>query len=157
MYCVSLILAYEETPCDYMAYQNVIWMFPGYELSFGTSLVKVGKSEADNYLARQTLFIHRLHYMYCYDVLKLCYVLSAVMEMHSVVGVGLATTEGVAVDWVGGNMYWVESNLDQIEVAKIDGSMRTTLLAGNMHNPRAIALDPRKGLVYVVAIVIIEQ
>lgn len=58
---------------------------------------------------------------------------------------GLATPEGLAVDWIAGNIYWVESNLDQIEVAKLDGTMRTTLLAGDVEHPRAIALDPREG------------
>ena len=59
--------------------------------------------------------------------------------------VGLATAEGLAVDWIGHNIYWVESNLDQIEVAHIDGQNRSTLIAGNMESPRAIALDPRVG------------
>jgi predicted membrane channel-forming protein YqfA (hemolysin III family) len=63
------------------------------------------------------------------------------------VDVGLATTEGLAVDWIGQNIYWVESNLDQIEVAKLDGSDRTTLIAGSMISPRAIVLDPRVGYV----------
>lgn len=49
------------------------------------------------------------------------------------------------MDWIAGNIYWVESNLDQIEVAKLDGTMRTTLLAGDIEHPRAIALDPRYG------------
>lgn len=66
-------------------------------------------------------------------------------DIQRIVDVGLATTEGVAVDWIGGNIYWVESNLDQIEVAKLNGSLRTTLLAGNMQSPRAIVLDPRVG------------
>ena len=57
----------------------------------------------------------------------------------------LATPEGLAVDWIAGNIYWVESNLDQIEVAKLDGTLRTTLLAGDIEHPRAIALDPRDG------------
>lgn len=35
--------------------------------------------------------------------------------------------------------------MDQIEVAKLDGTMRTTLLAGDVEHPRAIALDPREG------------
>jgi hypothetical protein len=48
------------------------------------------------------------------------------------VDVGLATTEGLAVDWIGQNIYWVESNLDQIEVAKLDGSDRTTLIAHDL-------------------------
>lgn len=29
---------------------------------------------------------------------------------------GLSTAEGLAVDWVAGNLYWVESSLHQIEV-----------------------------------------
>ena len=65
-----------------------------------------------------------------------------------VIQYGLATPEGLAVDWIAGNIYWVESNLDQIEVAKLDGTMRTTLLAGEVEHPRAIALDPRDGYNY---------
>lgn len=45
-------------------------------------------------------------------------------------------------------MYWVDSNLDQIEVARINGSFRRTLVAGDMSSPRAIALDPREGLLF---------
>ena len=65
-----------------------------------------------------------------------------------VVDSGLATAEGLAVDWVAGNIYWVESHLDQIEVAKPVGDgmiYRTTVVAGNMTSPRAITLDPRDG------------
>lgn len=69
----------------------------------------------------------------------------ALTSFDVVIQYGLATPEGLAVDWIAGNIYWVESNLDQIEVAKLDGTMRTTLLAGDMEHPRAIALDPRDG------------
>lgn len=62
-----------------------------------------------------------------------------------VVQTGLAAAEGLAVDWIGENLYWVESNLDQIEVARLNGSFRCTLVAGDMESPRAIALDPRFG------------
>lgn len=71
--------------------------------------------------------------------------LSALTSYDVVIQYGLATPEGLAVDWIAGNIYWVESNLDQIEVAKLDGTMRTTLLAGDVEHPRAIALDPRDG------------
>ncbi|CAB1353954.1 unnamed protein product, partial [Coregonus sp. 'balchen'] len=54
----------------------------------------------------------------------------ALTSFDVVIQYGLATPEGLAVDWIAGNIYWVESNLDQIEVAKLDGTMRTTLLAG---------------------------
>lgn len=70
---------------------------------------------------------------------------SALTSFEVVIQYGLATPEGLAVDWIAGNIYWVESNLDQIEVAKLDGTMRTTLLAGDIEHPRAIALDPRYG------------
>lgn len=70
---------------------------------------------------------------------------SALTSFEVVIQYGLATPEGLAVDWIAGNIYWVESNLDQIEVAKLDGTLRTTLLAGDIEHPRAIALDPRDG------------
>ncbi|KAK6321281.1 hypothetical protein J4Q44_G00082570 [Coregonus suidteri] len=72
----------------------------------------------------------------------------AVTSFDVVIQYGLATPEGLAVDWIAGNIYWVESNLDQIEVAKLDGTMRTTLLAGEVEHPRAIALDPRYGILF---------
>uniref|UniRef100_A0A3Q2C7L2 EGF-like domain-containing protein n=1 Tax=Cyprinodon variegatus TaxID=28743 RepID=A0A3Q2C7L2_CYPVA len=70
------------------------------------------------------------------------------LSENGVIQYGLATPEGLAVDWIAGNIYWVESNLDQIEVAKLDGTMRTTLLAGEVEHPRAIALDPRDGILF---------
>ncbi|XP_002741307.2 prolow-density lipoprotein receptor-related protein 1-like [Saccoglossus kowalevskii] len=73
---------------------------------------------------------------------------AGLINVEPVVETGLATTEGLAVDWIADNIYWVESNLDQIEVARINGTMRTTLIAGNMESPRAIALDPRDGLLF---------
>ncbi|XP_016109653.1 low-density lipoprotein receptor-related protein 1B-like [Sinocyclocheilus grahami] len=61
---------------------------------------------------------------------------------------GLATPEGLAVDWIAGNLYWIDSNLDQIEVAKLNGEMRTTLIAGGMEHPRALAVDPGQGMLF---------
>ncbi|KAM3845339.1 prolow-density lipoprotein receptor-related protein 1 [Vipera latastei] len=72
----------------------------------------------------------------------------ALTSFEVVIQYGLATPEGLAVDWIAGNIYWVESNLDQIEVAKLDGTMRSTLLAGDIEHPRAIALDPRCGILF---------
>lgn len=70
-----------------------------------------------------------------------------VTGIEVVVQHGLATPEGLAVDWITGKLYWIDSNLDQIEVAKLNGEMRTTLIAGGMEHPRAIALDPGQGYV----------
>jgi len=69
----------------------------------------------------------------------------ALINIEVVIQTGLATAEGLAVDWIGENLYWVESNLDQIEVAKLNGSFRKTLISGQMVSPRSIALDPSEG------------
>lgn len=71
-----------------------------------------------------------------------------IRNIDAVVQSGLLTAEGLAVDWIGHNLYWVDSNLDQIEVAQINGSFRRTLIAGEMDSPRALALDPREGLLF---------
>lgn len=73
---------------------------------------------------------------------------SSLTNIDVVVQNGLATAEGLAVDWIGRNLYWVESNLDQIEVARLDGKYRRTLIAGEMESPRAIAVDPRDGYLF---------
>lgn len=71
-----------------------------------------------------------------------------IRNVEAVVQSGLLTAEGLAVDWIGMNLYWVDSNLDQIEVAQISGNFRRTLVAGDMTSPRAIAVDPREGLMF---------
>ncbi|XP_052831949.1 low-density lipoprotein receptor-related protein 1B isoform X1 [Octopus bimaculoides] len=73
---------------------------------------------------------------------------NSIMNTQAIVSTGLRSTEGLAVDWIADNVYWVESNMDQIEVAKLDGKMRTSLLAGNINSPRAIVLDPREGSLF---------
>ncbi|XP_021325253.1 low-density lipoprotein receptor-related protein 1B isoform X1 [Danio rerio] len=71
-----------------------------------------------------------------------------VSAIEVVVQHGLATPEGLAVDWIAGNLYWIDSNLDQIEVSKLNGELRTTLIAGGMEHPRAIAVDPGQGALF---------
>lgn len=48
----------------------------------------------------------------------------AIIEIEAIIENGLGTAEGLAIDWIAGNIYWVESKLDQIEVAKLDGRYR---------------------------------
>lgn len=62
-----------------------------------------------------------------------------------VIDTGLATVEGIAVDWLNYKIYWVESKFDHIEVANLDGTYRTAIISGSMQNPRAIAVDPLAG------------
>ena len=65
---------------------------------------------------------------------------NTITNIETVVENGLTSVEGLAVDWIGRNLYWTESNLKQIEVATINGSFRKSIIS-DLSNPRAIALD----------------
>lgn len=59
---------------------------------------------------------------------------------------GIDNCEGLAVDWLSGNIYWSDEGLQAISVARIgDPSQRKVLIQGQMHHPRAVVLDPRAG------------
>lgn len=66
-------------------------------------------------------------------------------EPEIVIGSGLDLVEGLAIDWVAKNLYWVDSRLKTIEVATINGRNHIVLLSQNISQPRGIVLDPREG------------
>ena len=53
--------------------------------------------------------------------------------------------DGVAIDWLGRNLYWTDTGMDRIEVSRLNGSARKVLIADNLDEPRAISLDPASG------------
>ncbi|TKR96498.1 hypothetical protein L596_010507 [Steinernema carpocapsae] len=71
-----------------------------------------------------------------------------ITDVEPVVSFGIWTAEGIAVDWMGMNVYWVDSLLDMIQVTNFNGTASTTVLSGNMHSLRALALDPGKGFMF---------
>lgn len=64
--------------------------------------------------------------------------------------VPVGRAEGLAVDWLSGNIYWTDAKKRVIEVASKDGYYRYTLFSGRMNMPHALVLDPPAGLVLMV-------
>lgn len=62
----------------------------------------------------------------------------------------LGSPEGIAVDHLGRNIFWTDSQLDRIEVARLDGRQRRILFDIGLVNPRAIVADPVRGYGYLV-------
>ena len=71
---------------------------------------------------------------------------------EKVVNVDLDYPDGIAVDWMGGNLYWTDNGQFQhrIEVSKLDGQHRKTLLWKGVWEPRSLALNPLNGYVSLV-------
>lgn len=66
-------------------------------------------------------------------------------SVEHVIEFGLDYPEGMAVDWMGKNLYWADTGTNRIEVARLDGQFRQVLVWKDLDNPRSLALDPTKG------------
>lgn len=55
----------------------------------------------------------------------------------------LSQVESVAVDWIGKNLYWVDSTLKHIDVTTKEGMHRATLISEDISKPRSLAIDSR--------------
>lgn len=54
---------------------------------------------------------------------------------------------GLAVDWIGRNLYWTDMQTHQIEASDLDGRWRMVLISDDLTSPRGIAVDARDGCV----------
>lgn len=59
-----------------------------------------------------------------------------------VIGSDIDGPEGIAFDWVHGNLYWTDSIRKTVSVVTADGSRRKTLFHQDLSKPRAIVVDP---------------
>ena len=63
------------------------------------------------------------------------------------------SVEGLAIDWMSRNLYWVDSGRKVIEMARLSGLHRKVIIPKMDHKtnhtildkPRAIAVDPQHG------------
>ena len=62
--------------------------------------------------------------------------------------VTLQNPDGLAVDWVGKNLYWCDKGSDTIEVSDLNGKHRSVLITEGLSEPRAIAVDPLGGYLF---------
>lgn len=61
-------------------------------------------------------------------------------DVKTIVSKGLSTPNGIAVDWIADNIYWSDSEYKIIEVSRLDGSSRKTILRDNLDDVRSIIL-----------------
>jgi len=57
----------------------------------------------------------------------------------------LVDPRGVAVDWVGMRVYWIDAGQDVIMVAELTGEKKYTLIDTELDQPHDIAVDPQSG------------
>ncbi|KAL7871335.1 hypothetical protein SRHO_G00063180 [Serrasalmus rhombeus] len=62
-------------------------------------------------------------------------------EPVTIIHTDVVYPEGVAVDTVHRQLFWVDSGSDRIEAASLDGQNRRVLFDTNLVNPRAITVD----------------
>ncbi|CAL4066593.1 unnamed protein product [Meganyctiphanes norvegica] len=56
--------------------------------------------------------------------------------------------EGIAIDWVGRKIYWIDRHSKHLDVAELNGTNRMTLKATGINDPRAVSVHPGIGYVY---------
>ena len=67
-------------------------------------------------------------------------------SVETFIGTGLKYPKGVAVDSYSQNLYWVDSALNRIEVARLSNSKnRRVLFSSYLDHPQGLALDLHQG------------
>lgn len=61
---------------------------------------------------------------------------------------GLEDPRGLAVDWLGLNLYWVDGTHKLVGVISFDGRLRRHLISTEMDQPHDIVVDPLSGFMF---------
>lgn len=58
-------------------------------------------------------------------------------------GPAVGSPEGISIDWVSRDIYWIDAEMDVINVARLDAiSRKKTIISEGLHDPRDIAVHP---------------
>jgi len=60
----------------------------------------------------------------------------------------IGPSDGIAVDWVYNNLYWVNGDRKTISVTNFDGELVADVIDKDLSQPRSIAVHPKKGLLF---------
>ncbi|XP_076650087.1 nidogen isoform X4 [Halictus rubicundus] len=60
----------------------------------------------------------------------------------------VSSPEGLAVDWVSRNIFWIDSGKTTVEVANLETKKRKVLVSDGLVNPRGIAVHPFRGKIF---------
>uniref|UniRef100_A0A8C5KSR3 Low-density lipoprotein receptor-related protein 2 n=1 Tax=Jaculus jaculus TaxID=51337 RepID=A0A8C5KSR3_JACJA len=70
------------------------------------------------------------------------------LNIQEVLNVSVDAPENLAVDWINNKLYIVETRVNRIDIANLDGSQRVTLITENLGRPRGVAVDPTVGYLF---------
>ena len=69
-------------------------------------------------------------------------------QEEAVTLISLQNPDGLAVDWVGRNLFWCDKGTDTIEVTSLEGRFRKVLIKTGLQEPRALVVDPFHGWMF---------
>jgi len=66
--------------------------------------------------------------------------------VEDVVTEAIGILNGLAIDWIYDLLYWTDTGYDHIQVSRLDGTDRRTIVKDDsLDQPRAIVVDPIRG------------
>ncbi|XP_066145382.1 low-density lipoprotein receptor-related protein 4 isoform X1 [Euwallacea fornicatus] len=68
-------------------------------------------------------------------------------DVRTIVSDNLTSPDGITVDWLAGNIYWTNTGNKKIEVARLDGSSRKTVVS-KLGDPRSVVCNPKAGYLF---------
>ena len=69
-------------------------------------------------------------------------------DRQLIIGEDIEHPDGLAIDYLGRNLFWTDTATNRIEVSKLDGTHRKVLISHGLDEPRDITLDLVFGYMY---------